>query len=131
MTHSPLFRLRIGVAAAAVAVQFLVVCPVHAARADISELQQWQMDNAWLQQTNGGFAHDYPYDAGLFYSTLPSRSKSFALHSFTRNTYYKYYHILPPPSGYEPQMTPQTAHDCGNYSFMRPNNVPPYGYKCQ
>ncbi|MDD4628021.1 MAG: hypothetical protein PHE68_01345 [Candidatus Peribacteraceae bacterium] len=130
MTNPLPLAFRIGAAAAAVAAQFFVVMPVHAAHIDISELQEWQRDNAWLRQSNGGFASDYPYDAGLFYYTLPSRSRSFALHSYTRNNYYKYYHTLPPPQGYKPQMTPQEAHDCGNYSFMRPNNVPPYGYKC-
>jgi len=131
MTNSLSSTLRIGVAAAMVAAQFLVAVPVYATRTDISELHQWQMDDAWLRQTNGGFAYDYPFDSQLFYYTLPSHSKSFALHSFTRNSYYKYYHTFPPPAGYEPQMTPQEAHDCGNYSFLRPNNVPPYGYRCQ
>jgi len=69
--------------------------------------------------------------SGTFYYTLPSRSKSSALHPYFRNTYYQYYHELPPPPGAIMPLTWREAYDCGNYSFMRPNRVMPYGFKCQ
>lgn len=92
---------------------------------------RWDWDIDWLKQT-GGFRDDYPYDPSLFYYTLPSRARSFALHPYTRDQYYQYYHDVPPPPGYEDsQVTRQEAYSCGNYSFMRIDRVPPYGYRCQ
>ena len=95
-----------------------------------SDQYRWDWDNAWLRETNGGFIEEYPFDPGIFYHTLPSRSRSFALHSYNRNRYYQYFHDLPPPQGYEKQPTVRELHDCRQYSFSRPNGIPPYGYKC-
>lgn len=91
----------------------------------------YDWDTEWLQQTRGGFAYTYPYDAGMFYQTLPSRAASFALHPYTRNTYYQYYHDNPAPSGYISPTSNQDVSSCSNYSFRRSEMVPPYGYKCR
>ena len=131
MKHTLLFTVRIGVAAASIAAQILMVSPASAARASLSEIRQWSIDNEWVTETNGGFGDVYPYDSTLFYYTLPSRSQASALHPYFRNNYYQYYHDVPPPSGYEAPMTWQEARSCGNYSFKRPNRVTPYGYQCK
>jgi len=92
---------------------------------------RYDWDIEWLKQTNGGFANDYFYDPTMFYYTLPSRAKSFALHSYHRQNYYKTFRNLPPPPNYQPTPTPQQLSQCGNYTFSRPGRVPPYGYECQ
>lgn len=96
-----------------------------------SDTYRWDWDADWLRQTNGGFAYEYPYDATTFFYTLPSRSKSFALHPYHRRTYYQYYHELPPVPGFVPRTTENSMRDCLNYSFSRFSRVPPYGYQCQ
>ena len=131
MKHSLLFTIRIGTAAAVVAAQMFAITPALAARPDLTDIYQWRIDNEWLTTSQGGFGNAYPYDSGTFYYTLPSRSKSSALHPYFRNTYYQYYHELPPPPGAIMPLTWREAYDCGNYSFMRPNRVMPYGFKCQ
>lgn len=89
----------------------------------------WDID--WLQQSGGGFVSDYFYDPTLFYYTLPSRAKSFALHSYHRQNYYKTFHRFPAPANYEPTLTPQDLSSCSNYTFSRPDRVPPFGYECR
>ena len=91
----------------------------------------YDWDTDWLQQTHGGFINTYPYDSSTFYQTLPSNAKSFALHPYTRNTYYQYYHDVPAPPGYESPMSNQDISSCSNYTFKRAAMVPPFGYRCQ
>ena len=114
-----------------VAIAFLsslsVALPAHATSTNYR--YDWDID--WLKQTNGGFADEYFYDPTLFYYTLPSRARSFALHSYHRQNYYKTFRSLPPPPNYAPQPTPQELAACGNYTFSRPDRVPPYGYECR
>ncbi|MDD5103026.1 MAG: hypothetical protein PHX93_01350 [Candidatus Peribacteraceae bacterium] len=88
----------------------------------------WDID--WLQKTNGGFSSGYFYDPTTFYYTLPSRAKSFALHSYFRQNYYKTYHAFPAPVDYEEELTPAELVQCGNYTFSRYDRVPPFGYEC-
>ncbi|MDD5751652.1 MAG: hypothetical protein PHS73_04000 [Candidatus Peribacteraceae bacterium] len=130
MQHSLLFKLRLGAAVASIAVQAFIVTPAFAARPEFSDVYKWRIDNQWLTQSQGGFGDAYSYDTGLFYYTLPSRSQASALHPYFRSTYYQYYHDLPPPPSYQSPVTWQEARDCGNYSYMRPNRVTPYGYRC-
>ncbi len=102
-----------------------------AAHAEITDEQRDQ-DYQWLDET-GGWLDAYPYDATLFYYTLPSYAKAFSLHPFHRNSYYRYYHTELPAEGTEPAGTDRIrARSCGNYSFFRPNSrIAPYGYQCQ
>lgn len=118
--------LTASISAITAAISIGMALPAHAASSRYRV--DWDID--WLQQTNGGFANEYFYDPTMFYYTLPSRAKSFALHSYTRQSYYKTFHAFPPPPNYEPQPTPQELSACGNYTFSRPDRVPPYGYEC-
>lgn len=121
-------RARFAVTAGAILVSSLLsATPAQA----ISSNYRYDWDYEWLQQTNGGFSNDYFYDPTLFYYTLPSRAKSFALHSYHRSQYYKTYHPFPPPVDYEREPTPRELAACGNYTFSRPDRVPPFGYQCQ
>lgn len=113
-----------------VAIAFLsslsVALPAHATSTRYRT--NWDID--WLKQTNGGFANNYFYDPTMFYYTLPSRARSFALHSYHRQNYYKTFRSFPPPPNYTPQPTPRELTTCGNYTFSRPDRVPPFGYEC-
>lgn len=125
-----LSRLRLIVPAAAILVSSLLLAvPAEAASTKTTYRLDW--DIQWLSQTNGGFADSAFYDPTLFYYSLPSRAKSFALHSYHRQNYYKTYHALPPPVGYQQQPTPQELVACGNYTFSRFDRVPPFGYECR
>lgn len=119
--------LRFALTASAIAVLSLLSA-VPAMASSPNYRTDW--DIQWLRQTNGGFAHDYFYDPTLFYYTLPSRAKSFALHSYHRQNYYKTYHPFLPPADYQLEPTPQDLAACGNYTFSRPDRVPPFGYEC-
>jgi len=127
MAHSPTRLLTGTVSIVTLVASLLVALPVQAS----SPNYRTDWDIEWLKQTNGGFASDYFYDPTMFYYTLPSRAKSFALHSYTRQSYYKTFHNLPPPPNYQPVPTPQQLAACGNYTFSRPDRVPPFGYQCQ
>lgn len=125
---APLSSSRFIISACAVVVaSFLSVTPVEASSSNYRT--DWDLD--WLQQTNGGFVRDAFYDPTLFYYTLPSRAKSFALHSYFRRNYYKTYHAFPAPVDYEQEPTPTDLVECGNYTFSRYDRVPPFGYQCQ
>ncbi|MFH0851966.1 MAG: hypothetical protein V1876_04430 [Candidatus Peregrinibacteria bacterium] len=120
-------RTRFAVTASAIfVVSLLSAAPALAT----SPNYRYDWDYEWLQQTNGGFADDYFYDPTTFYYTLPSRAKSFALHSYFRQNYYKTYHPFPAPSNYRAEPTPQQLSACGNYTFTRPDRVPPFRYEC-
>ena len=120
-------RTRFAVTASAILVSSLLsATPVSAT----SPNYRYDWDYEWLQQTNGGFSSDYFYDPTMFYYTLPSRAKSFALHSYHRQNYYKTYHAFPAPANYQSEPTPQQLSACGNYTFTRPDRVPPFGYEC-
>lgn len=118
---------RLFVTAVAAASMLLGAVPAEAA----SRNYRIDWDIQWLKQTNGGFADDYFYDPTMFYYTLPSRAKSFALHSYHRQNYYKTFHAYPPSSDYQPEPSPQQLATCNNYTFSRPDRVPPFGYECQ
>jgi hypothetical protein len=121
-------RSRFIVSACVIAVSSLLsVLPAEAS----STNYRYDWDIEWLQQTNGGFVNDYFYDPTAFYYSLPSRAKSFALHSYHRQSYYKTFHRFPAPANYEPTLTPQDLSSCSNYTFSRPDRVPPFGYQCQ
>jgi len=120
-------RIRFAVTTAAILASSLLALPAQAS----SSNYRYDWDREWLQQTNGGFSNSYFYDPTLFYYTLPSRAKRFALHSYHRQNYYKTYHAFPPPASYQPVPTPQDLYKCGNYTFSRYDRVPPFGYECQ
>jgi len=120
-------RSRFIVSACAVVISsFLSATPALASSSNYRT--DWDFD--WLQQTNGGFVNDAFYDPTLFYYTLPSRAKSFALHSYFRRNYYKTYHAFPAPMDYKQEPTPVDLMECGNYTFSRYDRVPPFGYEC-
>ncbi|MDD5042014.1 MAG: hypothetical protein PHX87_06445 [Candidatus Peribacteraceae bacterium] len=121
-------RTRFVVTASAILLSSaLSVMPAHAT----SPNYRYDWDYEWLQQTNGGFSDDYFYDPTTFYYTLPSRAKSFALHSYHRQNYYKTFHSFPAPPDYQRELTPQQLVECGNYTFSRYDRVPPFGYECR
>lgn len=113
------------------AVTFLTLLSLAVPAMASSTRYRTDWDAEWLRQTGGGFAYEYFYDPTSFYSTLPSRARSFALHSYHRQSYYKTYHGLPPPPGYTPPPTPRQLAACDNYTFERPDRVPPFGYECR
>ena len=115
-----------GISAVTFVVSLLCAFPARAA----SDHYRWDWDMDWLKQTDGGFANDFPFDPQTFYYTLPSRSKSFALHPYHRSHYYGYFSKFPPPPWQKKPLTPKELHTCKNFSFLRPNGVPPFGYKC-
>ncbi len=120
-------RIRFAVTTAAILASSLFALPAQAS----SPNYRYDWDREWLQQTNGGFADSYFYDPTIFYYTLPSRAKSFALHPYHRQNYYKTYHPFPAPASYQAEPTPQDLYMCGNYTFSRYDRVPPFGYECQ
>jgi hypothetical protein len=127
MVFSPYRAFITGVSVLTFLISLLTAFPAEA----LSSRYRWDWDIEWLRETQGGFADEYLYDPSLFYYTLPSRARSFALHPYHRQNYYKTYHIFPPPPDYEQQLTPQELAACGNYTFSRPDRVPPFGYECR
>ncbi|ALM10430.1 MAG TPA: hypothetical protein DEB30_01515 [Candidatus Peribacter riflensis] len=127
MAHTPTRLLTGTLSVVTLLSSLLLAIPAQASSANY----RYDWDIEWLQQTNGGFVSEYFYDPTLFYYTLPSRAKSFALHSFHRQNYYKTYHTFPPPVDYQREPTPRELTACGNYTFSRYDRVPPFGYECQ